>query len=436
MKTPVFPALALILIFATTVWSENWPSWRGPNGTGVAAEGNPPISWSETKNVKWKVPMPDSSDCTPIIWEDKIFIQVALPMEEGADAARPNPPEIEREIFMKKPTIPYDFRVMCLSREDGSVIWDHSVRKEYPHEGFHPSGSLASYSPVTDGEHVWFSFGTRGLHCFTIDGEHKWSSELCVMYTLRAFGEGASPALVGDAVVVVADHEGESKIFAFNKLTGEKLWEQDREERSTWATPMAATVKGRTEIITNGTTAIRSYDPKTGDLLWSATGMTQGAIPSPVIYEGKAIFVAGFQDPMVMAVALGGFGDLTNSDALVWRSTEAAPYISSPILYNDRLYMFDNLKPNLTCYDPSSGRVIFSKEKIPGLKQMYASPLGVADRIYLMDRKGNTVVLKQGDTVDILATNELDDDFDASPVVVDDELFLKGAKFLYCIAES
>ena len=435
MKKSISLALALTLVSAAA-WTENWPRWRGPDATGVAPEGNPPITWSETENVKWKVPMPDNGDCTPIIWEDRIFIQVAVPMEEGAEASRPNPPEIEREIFMPKPTVPYDFRVMCLSREDGSVIWDNSVRKEYPHEGFHPSGSLASYSPVTDGEYVWFSFGTRGLHCFTVDGEYKWSSELCVMYTLRAFGEGASPAIVGDKVVVVADHEGESKIFAFDKLTGEKLWERDRDERSTWATPVPATINGRTEILTNGTTALRSYNPDTGDLLWTATGMTQGAIPSPVLYDGKAIFVAGFQDPMVMSIALGQSGDLTNTDALVWSSTEAAPYISSPLLYGDRIYMFDNLKPNMTSYDASSGRVIFAKERIAGLKQIYASPLGVADRIYVMDRKGNTAVLKHGDEVEVLAMNELDDDFDASPVVAGDELFLKGAEYLYCIAED
>lgn len=436
MKKLASISLGLALVVSASAVSENWARWRGPEGTGVAPEGNPPLTWSETENVKWKVPMPDNGDCTPIIWEDKIFIQVAVPMEAGAEAERPNPPEIEREIFMKKPEIPYDFRVMCLSREDGSVIWDHSVRKEYPHEGFHPSGSLASYSPVTDGEHVWFSFGTRGLHCFTVDGEHVWSSDLCVMYTLRAFGEGASPAIVGDKVVVVADHEGDSKIFAFNKLTGEKLWEQDRDERSTWATPLGVTVKDRTEIVTNGTTALRSYDPETGELLWTATGMTQGAIPSPVIYEGKAICVAGYQDPMVMAVALGGSGDLTGTDAVAWSSTEAAPYIASPLLYDDHLYMFDNLKPNLTCYDASSGRVIYSKEKITGLKQIYASPLGVAGRIYIMDRNGNCVVIKHGDAVEVLAANKLDDDFDASPVCAGDEIFLKGAKYLYCIAEN
>lgn len=434
------PTIAILALtaFQTQAQSrdDNWPTWRGPNADGVAVKGDPPVTWSETENVKWKVPMPDSGDCTPVIWGDKIFIQTAIPMEPGAEAERPNPPEIERELFMKKPKVAYRFGVMCLDRNTGETLWEKTVRKVYPHEGFHPDGGLSSYSPVTDGKHVWFSFGSRGLHCFDVDGNHKWSSELVLMYSFRGFGEGSSPALVGDSIIVVADHEGDSVIFSFDKNTGEKLWEKPRDEATSWATPLPVEVNGRQEVITSGTNKIRSYDVKTGELIWECSGLTKGAIPSPVIYNGKVICTTGYDEPVMMAINLGGKGDLTTSDAVSWKIEEGTPYISSPLLYNDRIYTFDNLKPNLTCHDANTGKAIFVKERLTGLKQIYASPIGAAGRIYIVGRKGTTMVLKQGDTVDVLATNILEDKFDASPVVVGDELFLKGAEFLYCIAKS
>lgn len=432
--------LTISLSFATFAQAESaedyWPTWRGPNNDGVAVKGNPPTSWSETENVKWKVPMPDNSDCTPVIWGDKIFIQVAVPLEEGAEADRPEPPEIEREIFTQKPKMPYEFKIMCLDRNTGKTLWENTVRKEYPHEGFHPAGGLSNYSPVTDGEHVWFSFGSRGVHCFTVDGQHVWSSDLMVMYTLRGFGEGSSPAVVDNAVIVVADHEGESKIFAFDKATGEKLWEQDRDEQSGWATPVPAKVNGESQVIVSGTNKVRSYDVATGDLVWESSGLTAGAIPSPVISDGKAFLTTGYQVPKMMVIALGGKGDVSGTDAIAWEAEEGMPYIASPLIYDGRIYTFDNLKPNLTCHEASTGRALFVKEKVTGLKQIYASPVAAAGHIYTADRKGTFVVLKAADEFEILTTNSLDDDFDASPVIVGDELYLKGAKFLYCIAAS
>lgn len=436
----LFPCLLVMALAASSSQAEsaedNWPTWRGPNSDGVAVKGDPPITWSETENVKWKVALPDSSDCTPVIWGDKIFIQVAVPMEEGAEADRPIVPEIEREVFMKQPKMPYKFNIMCLDRNTGETIWEETVRKEYPHEGFHPAGGLANYSPVTDGEHVWFSFGSRGVHCFTVDGKHVWSSDLMAMYSFRAFGEGSSPAVVGNSVIVVADHEGDSKIFSFDKRSGDLLWEKARNEGTSWATPLPVEVNGRTQIITSGSNLIRSYDLETGDVVWECSGLTRGAIPSPVIANGKVFCATGLEEPKLMVIALGGKGDISTSDAVSWTVEEGMPYIASPLLYNDRLYTFDNLKANLSCYEASTGKAIFIKEKLTGMKQIYASPVGAAGRIYTVDRKGTFLVLKQSDSVEILATNTLDDDFDASPVIVGDELYLKGAKFFYCIAKS
>ena len=413
-----------------------WPTWRGPNADGVAVQGNPPITWSETENIKWKVEMPDSGDGTPIIWGDKIFIQTAVPTAEDKRVAATAEQKSEREIFTPMPTVAFKFNLMCLDRETGKTLWERTAREEIPHEGHHPSSSLASYSPVTDGEHVWVSFGSRGLHCYDVDGNHKWSVGLPELLTFRAFGEGSSPALAGDAIIVVADHEGDSKIFAFNKITGDVLWEKDRDEATSWATPFPVEVDGKWQVITSATNYIRSYDVETGDIVWQCSGLTRVAIPSPVLGFGNVYCTTGFQDPVLLAIELGHTGDLSGTDAIAWQIDTGTPYISSPVLYGDKIYLIDNLKAILSCYKAETGELLYEGERLKGLRQMYSSPTAAAGRLYIAGRRGTTVVLKHSDTFEVLATNTLDDGFDASPVVVGDELFLKGAHYLYCIVEQ
>lgn len=428
--------LAAMSALADMTPESNWPTWRGPHANGVAVQGNPPITWSETENIKWKVKLPDSSDSTPVVWGNKMFFQTAVPIREDTDAKVPPRGSVDREIFTPIPTVPWKFSVICLDRRNGEVIWEKTVREEIPHEGSHPSGGLASYSPVTDGEYLWVNFGSRGLHCFDLDGNLIWDQELPEMLTFRAFGEGTSPALAGDAVIVVQDHEGQSKIFAFDSMTGERLWEKDRDEGTSWATPIAAEVNGKIQIITSGTNFVRGYDLETGDVIWQASGLLRGAIPSPVVGFGKVFCMTGLQGYSLLAIELGLTGDLTDSDAIAWRTDANTPYIPSPVLYDDKLYILDNLKPILSCYKADTGEILFEGEKLDGIRQIYASPVGVAGRLYFPGRKGTTVVVKHSDTFEILATNKLDDGFDSSPVVIGDELYLKGANYLYCIAEQ
>ena len=172
-------ALPLGSVFADTE-NYNWPTWRGPNADGVAVQGNPPLTWSETKNIKWKVALPGSGDSTPVVWEDKIFVTTAVALGEEAPASSP-PQGRRRGHGIRQLTVPYKFSLICLDRQTGKVLWDETVREEVPHEGHHPSSGLASYSAITDGEHVWVSFGSRGLHCYDLDGNHVWSADLIEM---------------------------------------------------------------------------------------------------------------------------------------------------------------------------------------------------------------------------------------------------------------
>ena len=256
------------------------------------------------------------------------------------------------------------------------------------------------------------------------------------MRTRNSFGEGSSPALAGDAIVVLMDHEGDSKIFAFNKITGEPLWERNREEATSWSTPVAVEVGGRVEIITSATDRIRSYDAKTGEIIWHCEGVTLNAIPTPVLGFGNVYCTSGFRGSALKAIELGHTGDLSDTDAIKWEVDRGTPYVASPLLYGDRIYVTSSLRPRLSCYDAVTGEAYFVEENLKGLGTIYASPVGAANRIYLPDRNGVVIVIKKSDTLEVIATNTLDDGFDASPVIIGDTIYLKGNKNLYCIAKS
>jgi outer membrane protein assembly factor BamB len=439
IKSVLFAVLLLIPAVAANAAS-NWPNWRGPNADGSAPDGNPPLTWSDTENIKWKVPMPDTSNCTPVIWGDKIFIQAAVPSKKEPGDIPPLDTNFERpkeqRLLPKVPTNAFDFNLVCLDKNTGKILWERNATTAYPHEGIHPDHGFASYSPVTDGELVWVSFGTFGMYCYDVNGNEVWNTALDRQFTFNGFGEGSSPAIAGDLVYILQDHEGNSKIHAFNKKTGALVWEQDREEGTGWSTPYPVEVDGKTQIVVNGSNLVRSYDATTGDLIWQCSGLERGSIPSPVSGFGKVYCMTGYLKFSLLAIELGKTGDLTASEAVAWSINENTPYVPCPLLYEDQLYFTEGNKPKLSSYNAKTGEPIFTAQKLPGQKMLYASPVGAGGRVYIAGRKGTTLVLKHGTEFEILATNVMDDGFDSSPVVVGDELFLKGKKFLYCISES
>ena len=420
-----------------------WPTWRGPAATGTAAQGNPPVTWSESENIKWKVEIPGKGHSSPVIWGDKLFLQTAIDtgQAKSAEIQPAQPPAAAKGgrggMSTPTPKTVYKFDLLCLDRTTGKVLWEKTAIEAVPHEGHQPTGTFASYSPVTDGKYVWASFGSRGLYCYDLDGDLKWSKPLPTMKTIMSFGEGSSPALAGDAIIVVCDQEAGSAIFAFNKTTGEQLWRKDRDERTSWATPAIVEVDGKTQVIISASKLIRSYDAKTGELIWQCSGQVRNVIPSPVLGFGMVFCTSGYQGSSLQAIKLAGkTGDLSGTDAIAWQVNKGTPYVSSPLLYGNRIYVYAVLKPVLSCYEAQTGKPLFTEQSLEGINQVYASPVGVADRVYCPGRNGVTVVIKNADTFELLATNKLDDGFDASPAVIGDELYMRGNKFLYCIAKK
>lgn len=434
---------ALSLGGAALMAGPNWPTWRGEGMRGLAPDANPPIEFSESQNLKWKVPVPGRGHSTPVIWGEKIFLLTAIETdisgEPAADAPAPPPgggggPDPSR-FGIKKAEHEYKFDVVCFNRQDGKILWQRTVRQEVPHEGHHRDHGYASSSPVTDGDRLWVFLGSRGMHCLDLAGNIAWSADLGKQRTRVSFGEAASPALAGKAVIAVADHEGDSFVVALDKSTGKELWRRDRDERTSWTTPIVITSDDRTEVVVSGTNRTRSYDPKTGDILWECAGQTDNVIPSPVVGFGMVYCTSGFRGAAMQAIELGASGDLTGTEAVVWEVKQHTPYVPSPLLYGDFLTMCAGNHAKLSCLDAKTGAVHYSRESVGGIHGVYGSPVGASGRIYLAGRQGTVAVLKNGPTFEILATNKLDEGFDASPAIVGDAIFLRGSTSLYCIAK-
>jgi outer membrane protein assembly factor BamB len=425
---------------------QNWPQWRGPLGTGVAPHANPPTTWTETNNVKWKTKIPGYGTSTPIIWGDQVFIQTAIssakPEPKSLPSAGEQQPGERRSrrggggMRSQTPTDPHEFTLLSIDRNSGKIVWQKALRMEVPHEGHHPDHGFASASPVTDGEHVFSYFGSRGLYGLDMNGNVLWQKDLGKMQTRNSFGEGSSPALAGHVLVVNWDHEGADFVAAFDKVSGKELWRQPRDEPSGWSSPLIVKHDNRLQVVINNTTKIRSYDLVTGKLIWECAGMTANAIPSPVAGHGMVYVMSGFRGSAALAIKLGKTGDLTGTDAIAWKHEKSTPYVPSPLLFDDLLYFFAGNNATLSCLDAKTGKPHYEAERLSGLFGMYASPVGAAGRVYILGRDGGAVVLKKSEKLEVIGTNKLADKFDASPVAVGADLFLRGHEYLYCISEA
>lgn len=442
MRIPIRCSLLTALVTASTIsagaaapseeFLSNWPQWRGPTGNGVALTGNPPVEWSETKNVKWKTAIPGEGHSSPVIWNDRIFLMTAVPTGVSKASSSEEP----RGRRGGAPTEEMAFTTVCIDRNSGRVLWEKVGRAEVPHEGKHNTNTFSSGSPVTDGELVYSFFGSRGLYCYDFDGGLIWEKDLGKIQTRNSFGEGTSPAVHGDTLVVLQDSEGASYLHAFNKKTGAELWKVSREERTGWTTPYILEYEGKQQVIVNATGTVCSYDLATGDLLWSCSGQTANAIPSIVADLDTVYAMSGYRGSSAMAIKLGSRGELSpDSDAIRWKLGRGTPYVPSPMLSGDFLFFCKGNSGVVTCVNPKTGEVYFSEERVAGVSGVYASPVGVADRIYLASQEGNVAVIRKSAEFEILATNSLADPIDASPAVVGDELFLRTHRNLYCIAE-
>lgn len=440
--TAAFCLLSLLTMFPAFVAhpadtaDAQWPQWRGPDFNGMA-RSSAPVEWSDTKNIKWKTAIPGRGFSTPVIWGNRMFLTTAVPTGRIGN---------ETESGRRFPSLPsggggareeQKFVALCVDRNTGETLWERTVKTTVPHEGYHRTyGSFASYAPITDGEHVWFTFGSQGLYCFDLNGKPIWQKNIGKLEMRNEFGEGGSPALNGDQLIWNFDQEGDSFIIALDKRSGKELWRRSRDEVSSWATPLVIEYKGRKQVVVSATGKVRAYDPANGKVIWECAGLGLNAIPAPV-WQGDMIYaMTGFRDPKLMAIRLGRQGDLSGTDAIVWSQTRGTSYTPSPLLYDNKLWaLTDN--GMLSCFNAATGEPYYHQKRLPQPDSFKASPVGADGRIYLASESGVVTIVKMSEQFEVIAANTLADQFFvASPVIVAGDLYLRSKTHLFCISDS
>jgi outer membrane protein assembly factor BamB len=415
-------AASLTIVFlslCSLARADNWGHWRGPNGNGAAVNASPPTEWSSSKNVKWKAELPGRENSSPVVWENQVFSTTAVP-QAGSQSQGGLP------IF--------EFKVLCYDRHTGELLWQQTATVAKPHQETHATNGFASASPCTDGECVYAHFGSRGLFCYTMKGDLKWKREnFGKMDTLNNFGEGSSPTLEGDKILVPWDHRGPSALYALDKQTGKTIWKAPRDEPTCWATPLVVEYAGRKQVVMNGQKSARSYDLESGKELWRCAGQTARPAASAVADNGLVFVGSGFQGAFMGAFRLDGSGDIKGTDKVAWTIDHDTPDIASPLLSSGRIYFHKGKSGLLSCVDAVTGKPHYLAQRLPGIDSTYASPIAAGGHVYLTGRNGTTVVIDDADELKIVATNSVDEIIGATPAPVDRQLFIRGERHLYCI---
>lgn len=413
-------AMLLVAVGASSVQADNWDNWRGPTGNGGSLTAKPPTEWSETKNVKWKAEIPGLGSSSPIVWENQVFITSGVPVAGSSNEPLPT----------------LEFTVFAYDRATGKLNWKQVATVAKPHQETHSTNNFASASPCTDGEHLYAHFGSRGLYCYTLEGKLVWKrDDLGKMNTRNSFGEGSSPALAGDKLIVPWDHEGPSALYALDKKSGKTIWKTDRDEPTCWATPLIVDYQGKKQVVMNGQNYARSYDLETGKEIWRCSGQTERPCATAVA-QGDMVFVgSGFRGAFMGAFRLDGKGDIKGTKAVTWQFDHDTPDVPSPLLSGDKLYFYKGKVGQLTCLDSKTGKPHYVASRIRGLEAIYASPVAANGYVYLASRNGTVVVIRDSEKLEIVATNSVGETVDATPALVDNEIFIRGEKSLFCISQ-
>jgi outer membrane protein assembly factor BamB len=447
MKTN--PAILIVAAIAlaglnTTVArtaEENWPQFLGAGSHAVSANANLPDRWSASENVAWKQEIPGRGWSSPVVWGDRVFL--ATVVEEGKKSELP-----QKGFFMAPPAsanAKYQWKVLCLDLNSGKPLWERTVYEGTPPGPTHAKNSYASETPTTDGERVYAYFGNVGVYCFDFNGKPVWQQKIEPHRMRFGWGTASSPILHGDRLYIVNDNEEQSYLLALNKLTGEKVWRVDRDEKSNWSTPFVWTNEKRTEIVTPGSGKTRSYDLD-GKLLWWFKGMSHITVATPYADDGFVYVTSGFtrdKERPIYAIRPGGADDISlaadksSNSAIAWSKPVGAPYIPTTLVYQGRLYvLLDN--GTMSAFNSQTGAPLFEQKKIPNGKHFTSSPWANNGRVFCVDEDGVTYVVGAGDKFEVLGKNPLSDDDGclATPAMVGDRLLIRTVSRIYCIRKS
>ena len=441
--------LTLSLLLLTFAFSgaraQNWPQFRGPNATGVAEGPGRPVKWdaSTSLNVRWKTPIPGLAHSSPVVWGNKVFVTTAV--NSVKDETRYG---LFGDVTPVKDDPQHAWKVFAIDKLTGKILWERTAYEGIPKVKRHPKSSHAASTPVTDGKVLIVNFGSEGLYAYDFNGKLLWKQDLGVLdagwfYDVDYQWEyGSSPIIYKDLVIVQADIQKNSFIAAYNIKNGKLVWKTPREELSSWGTPTVYEGKQRAELITNGTKAIRGYDPLTGKELWRLGPMSEITTPTPFVGQ-DLIFVTSGYPPVqpIYAIRPGANGDISlkdgkdSNDFVAWSKQRGGPYMPTPIVYGELLYTCSN-QGVLTAYNAKTGERVY-QERLGGTGGAFtASPVASDGKIYLSSEDGDVFVVKAGPKYELLSKNPVGEVMMATPAISDGLVIVRTISNLYAFGEK
>jgi outer membrane protein assembly factor BamB len=435
--------LSIVVLSSITINAQNWPSFRGPNASGVAEGSKPPITWDveKSQNVLWRTPIPGLSHASPIVWDNYIFVITAISsdLKAGFQAK-------DRGIDLANDDVKHAWMIYALDKRNGKVLWSDKPYEGVPRAKRHVKATQANSTPVTDGHYVVALFGSEGLAAYDMKGKLLWKQDLGVLNPGlwddkdSSWGHSSSPIIYRDLVIVQADGHKQSFIAAFSLKDGKQAWRVERNEITSWTTPTIYQGKDRTELIANGGRYIRGYDPLTGKELWRfADSDTQVKMQAPLIAHDLIYITGGYPPGRAMyAFRPGAAGDISLKSGedknafLAWTSSKGSPYTPTPIIYGDLLYVIaDN--GVLSTYDAKTGAVIY-QQRLPST--FSASPVAADGRLYLASEDGDVFVVKAGRRYELLSRNTMGQPLMATPAISQGMLIVRGENAVYALGGS
>ncbi|MEM7622314.1 MAG: PQQ-binding-like beta-propeller repeat protein [Planctomycetota bacterium] len=415
-------AAGVVVLVCAGSLGQDWPSFRGPDGSGMAEGSSPPVRFGEDEALAWKVDVPGAGLASPIVVGERVFVATAVEAEVVPVNPMINPTG-------KGPWYVYSFRLLAFDRATGEVLWDKELAREKPHQSKHPDGTFADQSPVSDGERVYAFFGSRGLFCLTLEGELLWERDFGEMSIGGDLGEAATVALTSDSVIVPWSHRGDSWLAAVDKRTGEDRWRAERISRTAWSSPAVATADGRELAMVIDNEETTAYDAATGEVVWRAPGVDSSPIPTGVVADGFAVFMGSSRG---VAVRLAGAtGDLAETDSIAWTARRATPYIPSPAISDGICYFLRSSDAVLSAVRLADGSAVYRGERLGDLGTVYASPVIGGGHVYVCGREGGIAVVRAGERPEVVFRTELDGGISATPAIAGGDLIVRTNEKLY-----
>lgn len=442
MKHPVLGLFAA----AAALSAADWTQFRGPNASGVADTANPPTTWDAAKgtNILWKTPIPGLSVASPIVSGDRVFLVTAI----SGDANQTFRTGLYGDTDSVNDATPHTWKVYALDRNKGKILWEQTAHQGVPKTKRHPKSSQASPTPVTNGKVVVAYFGSEGLYAFhATDGKLLWKKDLGQQNAGWFFdpdsewGAAASPVIHKNSVIVQCDRQKDSFVAAYDLDSGRELWRTARAEIPTWGSPTLVPGKEVTEVVTNGTKAIRSYDADTGKQLWTLGPNSEVTCTTPVAAHGLIFVTAGYPPVRpIYAVRQGARGDLTlpagkeSSEGIAWSKSRGGVYLPSPIVVGDHLYLLGN-NGVLTAYDAKTGNQVYQQRVGEG-GSYSAAPVAAAGKLYLSSEDGDIYVVKAGPQYELLGRNAMGEVLMATPAFAGDMMIVRGHRHVFAIRSA